>query len=74
MNSNMKDESYGALENYLKLLNKKFGSESKEYSDALTQVGSVYLFFQEPEKALKTLDRALFIKRKVYGESHQTVG
>jgi tetratricopeptide (TPR) repeat protein len=74
MNHGMQEESLAALEKYLTLIKKKYGVRSNEYSRALTQVGSVYTFFNNHLKAIATLEEALEVDKLIYGEEHRYIG
>lgn len=70
----MKEESYNALSEYLRIVEGKFGKISIENSQALVRVSSVYSFFQDYRQAIKIAEQALEVRQGLYGEVHRHTG
>jgi len=73
MHRGQKDECMAAFRRYLKLIQRKFGAESGEFSHALVQVASVFTFFQNYPLAIDTLQQGLKLQKKIYGDWNKHV-
>jgi len=73
MHRGQKDECMAAFRRYLKLIQKKFGAESGEFSHALVQVASVFTFFHNYPLAIDTLQQGLKLQKKIYGDWNKHV-